>query len=86
MAQNGCEPLSYCINNFVSKSATPTAKDGDPTKMQRGLPKKLPLGGVNQVIVVASGKGGVGKSTTAGNFYNNRYNHLLCSQFGSILI
>jgi len=54
--------------------------------MQRGLPKKLPLGGVNQVIVVASGKGGVGKSTTAGNFYNNRYNHLLCSQFGSILI
>ena len=35
-------------------------------RRSRGLPKKLPIGGVNQVIVVASGKGGVGKSTTAG--------------------
>jgi len=34
--------------------------------MQRGLPKKFPIAGVRQVIVVASGKGGVGKSTTAG--------------------
>ncbi len=30
------------------------------------MPKKLPIGGVKQVVVVASGKGGVGKSTTAG--------------------
>jgi ATP-binding protein involved in chromosome partitioning len=35
--------------------------------MMKGLPKKLPLPGVDKVIVVASGKGGVGKSTTAGN-------------------
>ena len=35
-------------------------------RQSRGLPTKLPIGGVNQVIVVASGKGGVGKSTTAG--------------------
>ena len=35
-------------------------------KRSRGLAKKLPIGGVKQVIVVASGKGGVGKSTTAG--------------------
>ena len=34
--------------------------------MAKGLPKKAPLEGVKQVIVVASGKGGVGKSTTAG--------------------
>lgn len=34
--------------------------------MARGLPKKLPIAGVEKVIVVASGKGGVGKSTTAG--------------------
>uniref|UniRef100_I3M4P4 Iron-sulfur cluster transfer protein NUBPL n=1 Tax=Ictidomys tridecemlineatus TaxID=43179 RepID=I3M4P4_ICTTR len=33
--------------------------------MSRGLPKQKPIEGVKQVIVVASGKGGVGKSTTA---------------------
>lgn len=32
----------------------------------RGLPKQKPIPGVQDVIVVASGKGGVGKSTTAG--------------------
>ena len=36
--------------------------------MARGLPKKQSLEGVHKVIVVASGKGGVGKSTTAGMF------------------
>ncbi|CAL9686657.1 unnamed protein product [Knipowitschia caucasica] len=35
--------------------------------MARGLPKQKPIPGVKQVIVVASGKGGVGKSTTAVN-------------------
>lgn len=34
--------------------------------MARGLPKQKPIAGVKEVIVVASGKGGVGKSTTAG--------------------
>jgi hypothetical protein len=37
-------------------------------RAQRGLPKKMPIAGVKNVVVVASGKGGVGKSTTAGNF------------------
>ncbi|XP_063422486.1 iron-sulfur cluster transfer protein NUBPL-like [Mytilus trossulus] len=36
-------------------------------RMTRGLPKRLPIAGVDKVIVVASGKGGVGKSTTAVN-------------------
>ncbi|XP_071156560.1 iron-sulfur cluster transfer protein NUBPL-like [Mytilus edulis] len=36
-------------------------------RMTRGLPKKIPIAGVDKVIVVASGKGGVGKSTTAVN-------------------
>lgn len=36
-------------------------------RMQRGLPKKAPLPGVSHTIVVASGKGGVGKSTVAVN-------------------
>ncbi|XP_036061977.1 iron-sulfur protein NUBPL isoform X1 [Onychomys torridus] len=35
--------------------------------MSRGLPKQKPIEGVRDVIVVASGKGGVGKSTTAVN-------------------
>ncbi|MBZ3869668.1 Iron-sulfur protein NUBPL, partial [Sciurus carolinensis] len=35
--------------------------------MSRGLPKQKQIEGVKQVIVVASGKGGVGKSTTAVN-------------------
>eukprot|EP00731_Ephydatia_muelleri_P023945 Em0016g216a len=34
--------------------------------MRRGLPKKWPIAGVSHVVVVASAKGGVGKSTTAG--------------------
>ncbi|ERE72577.1 iron-sulfur protein NUBPL-like protein [Cricetulus griseus] len=36
--------------------------------MSRGLPKQKPIEGVREVIVVASGKGGVGKSTTADFF------------------
>ncbi|KAM4013825.1 iron-sulfur cluster transfer protein NUBPL isoform 2-T2 [Anomaloglossus baeobatrachus] len=35
--------------------------------MARGLPKLKPIHGVKHVLVVASGKGGVGKSTTAVN-------------------
>ncbi|GAB6033150.1 hypothetical protein CHUAL_012759 [Chamberlinius hualienensis] len=36
-------------------------------RQSRGLPKKLPVAGVEHVVLVASGKGGVGKSTTAVN-------------------
>lgn len=35
--------------------------------MSRGLPEKKPIPGVKNVLLVASGKGGVGKSTTAVN-------------------
>ncbi|XP_056403006.1 iron-sulfur protein NUBPL isoform X3 [Hyla sarda] len=35
--------------------------------MSRGLPKQKPIPGVKHVLMVASGKGGVGKSTTAVN-------------------
>uniref|UniRef100_A0A7N4NKY4 Iron-sulfur cluster transfer protein NUBPL n=1 Tax=Sarcophilus harrisii TaxID=9305 RepID=A0A7N4NKY4_SARHA len=42
-------------------------KDRRAQIMARGLPKQKPIEGVKQVIVVASGKGGVGKSTTAVN-------------------
>jgi len=38
----------------------------DQFRVQQGLPKKTPLEGVKDILVVASGKGGVGKSTVAG--------------------
>ncbi|XP_026520302.1 iron-sulfur protein NUBPL isoform X1 [Notechis scutatus] len=55
---------------LVKKSSN--AKDGaleDKRSkiMARGLPKQKPIEGVKQVLLVASGKGGVGKSTTAVN-------------------
>lgn len=40
--------------------------------MRKKLPQKKPIKGVNHIILVASGKGGVGKSTTAGKLvYSN---------------
>ncbi|XP_047467108.1 iron-sulfur protein NUBPL isoform X2 [Mugil cephalus] len=44
-----------------------TFQDRQRQLMSRGLPRKKHISGVQQVIVVASGKGGVGKSTTAVN-------------------
>lgn len=35
--------------------------------MGRGLPKRQNVEGVKKVVLVSSGKGGVGKSTVAGN-------------------
>lgn len=35
--------------------------------MARNLPKRKPLPGVKDIVIVASGKGGVGKSTTSVN-------------------
>jgi hypothetical protein len=47
--------------------------------MRKGLPKRQPLPGVKNIIVVASGKGGVGKSTISGEFY---YQNVLMSSLG----
>jgi len=46
---------------------TDDLKDRQQKLQKKGLPKKLPIPGVEHVILVASGKGGVGKSTTAVN-------------------
>uniref|UniRef100_A0A8C3YRI9 Iron-sulfur cluster transfer protein NUBPL n=1 Tax=Catagonus wagneri TaxID=51154 RepID=A0A8C3YRI9_9CETA len=51
----------------LSGGESETLKQRRTQIMSRGLPKQKPIEGVKQVIVVASGKGGVGKSTTAVN-------------------
>lgn len=37
--------------------------------MSKNLPKVKPITGVKNIILIASGKGGVGKSTVAGIIY-----------------
>ncbi|XP_056151902.1 iron-sulfur protein NUBPL isoform X2 [Lampris incognitus] len=63
---------SSCCKYFTRCKSTKAAdskalQERQRQQMARGLPKQKPITGVKQVIVVASGKGGVGKSTTAVN-------------------
>ncbi len=55
--------LSRCSALQIPPELTQRQKD----LMAKSLPKKKSLDGVKNVILVASGKGGVGKSTTAVN-------------------
>jgi len=54
----------FTLRRFLSSDAL---KNRQKELMARGLPKKKTIEGVKNVILVASGKGGVGKSTTAVN-------------------
>ncbi|XP_049452709.1 iron-sulfur protein NUBPL isoform X2 [Epinephelus fuscoguttatus] len=58
-----CVQFARCHRSVDSKMLQERQKQ----QMAKGLPKQKPITGVKQVIVVASGKGGVGKSTTAVN-------------------
>ncbi|XP_063355564.1 iron-sulfur protein NUBPL isoform X1 [Pelmatolapia mariae] len=58
-----CVQFQRCQRSVDSKAL----QERQRQQMARGLPKQKPIPGVKQVIVVASGKGGVGKSTTAVN-------------------
>lgn len=58
-----CVQFKRCQRSVDSKAL----QERQRQQMARGLPKQKPIPGVKQVIVVASGKGGVGKSTTAVN-------------------
>ncbi|KAL7873419.1 hypothetical protein AOLI_G00124900 [Acnodon oligacanthus] len=62
-------PLAVvCKHEVRFKSSGERAlQERQKAHMARGLPKQKPIAGVKEVIVVASGKGGVGKSTTAVN-------------------
>ncbi|KAJ1544055.1 hypothetical protein HK096_007935 [Nowakowskiella sp. JEL0078] len=55
--------LLPCARSYV----TATGKFANVPRFQRGLPKRDAIPGVKHIVVVASGKGGVGKSTTAVN-------------------
>lgn len=37
--------------------------------MTKGLPKQKPIVGVKNIVLISSGKGGVGKSTTSGKHH-----------------
>ncbi|TWW72418.1 Iron-sulfur protein NUBPL [Takifugu flavidus] len=58
-----CLQFIRCQRSVDSK----VVQERQKQHMAKGLPKQKPIAGVKQVIVVASGKGGVGKSTTAVN-------------------
>ncbi|TDG98541.1 hypothetical protein EPR50_G00201410 [Perca flavescens] len=58
-----CAQFIRCQRSMDSKALQERQKQ----QMAKGLPRQKPITGVKQVIVVASGKGGVGKSTTAVN-------------------
>ena len=66
-----------CLSPVLPADSAPTggsARQGLPMnnapptmpRMQRGLPQKRKLAGVKKIVVVSSGKGGVGKSTVSG--------------------
>ncbi|KAI8115185.1 Iron-sulfur protein NUBPL [Lucilia cuprina] len=56
-------PIYHITKRFLASKTTAHQE----ALMARGLPKRAPLPGVANIVVVASGKGGVGKSTVAVN-------------------
>uniref|UniRef100_A0A182QI80 Uncharacterized protein n=1 Tax=Anopheles farauti TaxID=69004 RepID=A0A182QI80_9DIPT len=57
-----------CDGNLVTRALLSTKVDQRQAElMARSLPKRMPLPGVESIVVVSSGKGGVGKTTTAVN-------------------
>lgn len=68
---NLLKSIKHYLNGFINKSinrkfSTKPLTPHQTELMSRGLPKKLAIAAVENIIVIASGKGGVGKSTVTG--------------------
>ncbi|KAJ0180907.1 hypothetical protein K1T71_002992 [Dendrolimus kikuchii] len=67
LISNSINKTKQCCFTIRVKSTTSEQNDHRAKIMARGLPEKKPLPGVKSIVLVASGKGGVGKTTTAVN-------------------
>lgn len=59
--------IRRCLTILRETKTFLSTATGQEELAKRGLPRKWPVAGVKHVVLVASAKGGVGKSTTAGN-------------------
>ena len=66
-SRNDKQTAITMIRRLLSSSAGDALKKRQAELMARGLPKKRNIQNVKHVLLIASGKGGVGKSTTAVN-------------------
>ncbi|XP_005111797.1 iron-sulfur protein NUBPL [Aplysia californica] len=62
-----CQSFSSHSDPLGVEGRINRSSESQRQRQAKGLPKRLPIPGVDHVIAVASGKGGVGKSTTAVN-------------------
>ncbi|KAK2719769.1 iron-sulfur cluster transfer protein NUBPL-like isoform X2 [Artemia franciscana] len=59
--------LKYVLVRYASAAQNQDLKKRQEAMMARSLPKQVSIPGVNHIILVSSGKGGVGKSTVSAN-------------------
>jgi ATP-binding protein involved in chromosome partitioning len=62
-----CSKNSIATETSLTSPAGNSCYDGAMTPNQPGMPPKLPIPGVKNLIAVGSGKGGVGKTTVSVN-------------------